>query len=89
LTLVELIETAIAMRAQLLLRARELTHHYHDAEDLVQDVYVVLVVKPPEPKSEKQTLHWLRLVMRNRFIDAQRRGGDHETDVPLELLQGW
>lgn len=89
LTSSELVETAIALRPELLMRARELTRHAHDAEDLVSDCYLKFVEKPPEPRSTIALRHWLRLVMRNRFIDAQRRRGDREPDVSLELLRGW
>jgi DNA-directed RNA polymerase specialized sigma24 family protein len=77
------------MRPQLLMRAHELTHHHHDAQDLLGDVYLKLVENPPKPRSSTQLKHWLRTVMRNARVDAHRRRGDHEPDVSLEMLRGW
>ena len=75
------------MRRELFLRAYELTHHFHDAQDLLGDVYVKLIEKPPQPRSPSQLKHWLRTVMRNKHIDAQRRRAQELLpDVSLELL---
>jgi DNA-directed RNA polymerase specialized sigma24 family protein len=56
---------------------------------LLQDVYVVLIAKPPDPRGVTQLKHWLRTVLLRKHIDAQRRRRDQEPDVALELLRGW
>jgi DNA-directed RNA polymerase specialized sigma24 family protein len=73
------------------MRARELCrqHAEVDAEDLLQDVYVVFVAKPPDPRGSTQLKHWLRTVMLRRHIDAQRRRRDQTHDISLERLRGW
>ena len=53
------------MRPQLLARAFELCRHEADAEDLVGDAFEALVCKPPEPRGERQLLHWCRSVLLN------------------------
>jgi DNA-directed RNA polymerase specialized sigma24 family protein len=85
-TPLELTEAAIALHNGLLHRALELTRNAADAEDLVQDVYVVFIAKPPEPRGATQLRRWLRTVMLRRHIDAQRRRRDQEPDVSLELV---
>jgi DNA-directed RNA polymerase specialized sigma24 family protein len=88
-TALEVTDAALSFRHQLFLRAFELTKHHADAEDLLQDVYVVFVAKPPEPRGPTQLKHWLRTVMLRKHIDARRRRDDQKPDLSLELLRGW
>ena len=87
-------EHALALRPQLLMRAYELTRHPEDAADLVQETYVVFVLKPPSPRSPAQLKHWLRTVMLNRRRQQRRllaRGaGDllHFAPISVEVLVG-
>jgi DNA-directed RNA polymerase specialized sigma24 family protein len=65
---------AIAVRPQLLLRARELCGRRADvdAEDLVGVALLALVAKPPNPKTPAQLHRWLRTVLRNQGARAYR-----------------
>jgi DNA-directed RNA polymerase specialized sigma24 family protein len=65
---------AIAVRPQLLLRARELCGRRADvdAEDLVGVALLALVAKPPNPRTAAQLHHWLRSVLRNQAARAYR-----------------
>jgi DNA-directed RNA polymerase specialized sigma24 family protein len=88
-TSLEVTDAAIALHNGLLHRALELTGNASDAEDLLQDVYVVLIAKPPDPRGPTQLKHWLRTVMLHKHVDAHRHRGDRAPDVSLELLRGW
>lgn len=85
-----MVDTAVALRPKLLMRALELCGgHQHIAEDLVQDVYLALVRKPPTPRTPAQLHHWLRSVLRN--IDARRWRALHGEELPesFDRLMGW
>jgi DNA-directed RNA polymerase specialized sigma24 family protein len=65
---------AIALRPQLLLRARELCgwRAEIDAEDLVSVALFAMVAKPPSPATPAQLHHWLRTVLRNQAARSHR-----------------
>jgi DNA-directed RNA polymerase specialized sigma24 family protein len=67
-------EAAMALRPQLLLRARELTGQRADldAEDLVASALLTMVAKPPAAATASKLHHWLRTVMRNQNARAFR-----------------
>ena len=74
---------AISLRRQLLARAFQLTHNRCDAEDLVQDVYLALVRRPPRPRTPAALHSWLRTVLKNRQIDRWRKIEREDAD-PLD-----
>lgn len=67
---VQLPAQAIALYPGLLLRAEELSGNWSRAEDLVQDVFLAFVTKPPHPKTATELKHWCRTVLRN--LNARR-----------------
>ncbi|MFI5282499.1 MAG: hypothetical protein ACHQ0J_05155 [Candidatus Dormibacterales bacterium] len=75
--------TAIAMRPELLMRARELCGDRADldAEDLVGCALLRMCEKPPDPQSDEQLLHWLRTVIFRLNANAYRdlRGAEFVT----------
>jgi len=80
-------ELAISLYNELTLRAIELTGNADDAQDLVQDVFVRCLERPPAFRDQQSLLHWLRLVMQNLHIDAARRRKDalNATHSPLPM----
>jgi DNA-directed RNA polymerase specialized sigma24 family protein len=78
---------AVALRPQLLARARELTGGRDaDAEDLVAVAYLAMVERPPRPSSPAQLKHWLRTVIRNQHARSYRDVDGAET-VSYEAIQ--
>jgi DNA-directed RNA polymerase specialized sigma24 family protein len=65
---------AIALRPELLMRARELCGQRADldAEDLVGVALLAMVERPPHPRTPSELHRWLRTVMRNQAARAFR-----------------
>jgi len=66
--------TAIALRPQLLMPARELCGDRADldAEDLVGRALLVMCEKTRDPQTPAELHHWLRTVMRNQNAKTSR-----------------
>lgn len=78
--------------------ARQQGMSQHDAEDLVQDVFAVLVDKMPEFQYDpsRSFRSWLRTVVLNKWRDRQRKmlraptvGELPEGEIPVEDASAW
>ncbi len=83
--------TRCLLRNQLALTAFlcTLTHSFHQAEDLFQDVCMKAINTELSFESEEHLIHWARLTARHRAIDAMRAThGKFESlsDVTLEKV---
>lgn len=66
--------------------ARRLTGNDFDADDLVQETMVRVLLSPDKYIEKGLLVRWLMRIMRNRYIDMKRAAADVPTD-PLALAE--
>ena len=76
-------DRAAALLDRLYRTAVLITRDPHEAEDLVQDTYELILRRPRELKGDSE-LHYMRAAMRRRHIDRHREAARRISCVELE-----